>query len=367
MYLDNSIIDDCTSTSIGVDEYMGYKINRKVYINNQLKWVHANSEQDYADKIILLAMASSNATVPATEKPKHRFSDYALNWFEIYSRPNIETVTAITYERQINKYLIPMLGDLYVEEIKTDHLQTLFNSMGGAKTTKDKLKIVLNQILNAAVEDGFLDKNPLKSSRLKINGEASRETKPYSVEQMRFIAQHIPDIRKPSDKIFMALLALHPLRLEEALGLRFEDFDLERREFTVNRAVTHPDRNKPEIKDTKTEASHRTLELSSLAYDLISQIENKSGFVVGGDHPFSYTQVRKACERVKQDIGFSENITPIRFRTTVLTDIYDQTKDVPLTKQSGGHATSATTFKYYVKGRGNCSSSTRAIDNLYLA
>lgn len=345
---------------------MGYKINRKVYINNQLKWVHANSEQDYADKVILIAMAAPNRMTEA-EKSKHSFREYASNWFKIYSKPNIETVTAITYERQINNYLIPALGDLNVEDISTDHLQTLFNSMTGAKATKDKLKIVLNQILNAAVEDGYLAKNPLKSSRLKINGEASKETKPYSVEQMQFIAKHIFKIRKPADQILMAMLAFHPLRLEEVLGLRFEDFDFEDRIFSINRAVTHPDRNKPEIKDTKTESSHRTLGLSNIALDLISGMANKQGFILGGERPYSYTQVRKACERVKRDIGFSENITPIRFRTTVLTDIYDQTKDIELTKQSGGHSNTSTTLKYYVKGRQTCSSSTKAIDSLYMA
>lgn len=36
------------------------------------------------------------------------------------------------------------------------------------------------------------------------------------------------------------------------------------------------------------------------------------------------------CDRIKRDTGFTENITPIRFRTTVLTDLYDQTKDIKL-------------------------------------
>ena len=40
--------------------------------------------------------------------------------------------------------------------------------MSGAKATKDKAKVVLNQILDAAVEDNLLVKNPLKSKRIKI-------------------------------------------------------------------------------------------------------------------------------------------------------------------------------------------------------
>ena len=59
----------------------------------------------------------------------------------------------------------------------------------------------------------------------------------------------------------------------------------------------------------------------------------------GGKRPLSYTQVRKMCDRIKRNTGFTENITPIRFRTTVLTDLYDQTKDIKLAQAAAGHTT----------------------------
>ena len=31
------------------------------------------------------------------------------------------------------------------------------------------------------------------------------------------------------------------------------------------------------------------------------------------------------CQRIQRDTGFEESVTPRRFRTTVLTDLYDQT------------------------------------------
>ena len=93
-----------------------------------------------------------------------------------------------------------------------------FNGMTGAKATKDKAKMVLNQILDAAVEDGLIAKNPLKSKRIKITGKTSQATVPYSVEQMRFLVQHIGDIKDPLDRAYLAIQALHPLRLEEVLS-----------------------------------------------------------------------------------------------------------------------------------------------------
>ena len=143
------------------------------------------------------------------------------------------------------------------------------------------------------------------------------------------------------------------------------DIDIERMEIHVRRAVTHPTRNQPEVKDTKTGSSTRTIGLSSLAVPYLCFNDEK--FIFGNEKPLSYTQVRRMCNRIKNDTGFSENITPIRFRTTVLTDLYDQTKDIKLAQAAAGHTTSAMTLKYYVKGRETSSQATSAVDRAYSA
>ncbi len=375
---DNSILATlCDPTGVG-SQMKKYRIQRRVTVNGKSWYVYAKTEQEYADKIIALytgisdegAMAPEQKAAVRASKPepkvkKHNFTDYAWNWYETYSKPNVATVTAICYRNQIETHLLPHLGKLNVEDITTDDLQRMFNSMDCAKTTKTKLRMVLNQILDAAVDDNLIAKSPLRTSRLKINGYASTETPTYSVEQMKHIVSHLSDIKIPQDRLFMAMMALHPLRLEEALGLMWQDIDLEKQTFCIRRAVTHPKRNQPEIKETKTEKSRRVLALSRIAAEYLKAEEKREGFVIGGEAPISYTQLRHMCQHVEKDIGFDEKISPIRFRTTVLTDIYDQTKDLRLTQDSGGHATPTMTLKHYVKGREVSSRGAEAIDNLY--
>lgn len=336
------------------------KITRTVTINGVKHWIRASTEQDYAEKLLKL-VGSQNT---AQQHSKHLFADYAMTWFETYSKPNIETVTATTYKRQLTCHLLPAFDGLMVEDLTTDDVQRLFNGMTGSKATKDKAKMVLNQILDAAVEDGLIAKSPLQSKRIKITGRASKATAPYSVEQMRFLVQHIGDIKDPQDRAYLAIQALHPLRLEEVLGLQAADIDPDSMAIHICRAVTHPTRNQPEIKDTKTQSSARTIGLSALAVPYLPQV--KAGeFVFGGKSPLSYTQVRRMCDRIKRDIGFDENITPIRFRTTVLIDLYDQTKDIKLAQAAAGHTTSAMTLRYYVKGRETISRAAAVVDRAY--
>ena len=335
------------------------KINQPIIINGEKRWITANTMQEFTDKVIKL-MGTPQQT------GRHLFSDYAWNWFETYSKPNVETATATTYKRQLTRYLCPAFDGLAVEDITTDDVQRLFNGMTGAKATKDKARMVLNQIMDAAVEDKLIPQNPVKSRRVKVTGKASKATPPYSVEQMRFLVQRIGDIQAPADRAFLALQALHPLRLEEVLGLRYEDIDAEGMAIHVCRAVTHPTRNQPEIKENKTDASVRTIGLSALALPHLPS-GSRSDFLFGGDKPLSYTQVRKMCQRIKRDTGFTENITPIRFRTTVLTDLYDQTKDIKLAQAAAGHTTPVMTLKYYVKGRETSSQATAAVERAYSA
>ena len=361
-HLDNRIEElNCMPFPQGVEE-MATKINRTVTIGGVKRWIHCNTEQEYADKLLKLVGTQDIAQ----ERSKHLFSEYALNWFETYAKPNIATATVKLYSHLLTYHIIPAFEGMAVENIRVDDIQRLFNGMNTSKETKYKVKRLLNQVLNAAVDDEFLVKSPLKSDRIKITGAESTTTAVYSVEQMQYLIQHIGDIKQPLDRTYMAIQALHPLRLEEVLGLKWSDIDLEHMALSVNRAVTHPTRNQPEVKDTKTRSSIRTIGLSALAVSYLTP-GKADEFVLGGNSPLSYTQVRRMCERIQKDTGFTEKITPKRFRTTVLTDLYDKTRDIKLVQAAAGHTTAEMTLKHYVKGRGNVVKSAAAIESAYTA
>ena len=344
------------------------RIKRRVLIDGQLRWVTASDEQEYAANL-LKAMNLDGAKARKTTA-KHPFQEYALNWFEVFSKPNVSVTTAVTYERQMNLYIFPVLGDLSVEEITTYDVQRVFNAMDAngtqkRKSSKDKVKMVLNMILRHAVEEGIIDKNPLESSTVRIKGLPSEPTKPYTVAQMQWIASHIDQVKKPKDRAFIALLALHPLRLEEVLGLRWCDVDLDEEKLHINCTVVHPQRNKGLFQEmTKTDQSRRTI-------SMVPQIKRflKPGppneFLVGGSTVQSYQHVQDMCERIQKDIGFDAPITPRRFRTTVLTDIYDQTKDIKQTQAAAGHTTATMTLKHYVKGREHNGDTATPIASIY--
>ena len=224
--------------------------------------------------------------------------------------------------------------------------------------------MVLNMVIEQAIEDQLLLRNPLHSRSVRIKGRASKPRETYTVEQMQYIVSRLDMVANECDRAYLALHALHPLRPEEVLGLKFEDLDTVNMIVHIRRSVTHPERNQPVVKDTKTEASVRDIDLVPQIIKYIP-MGKPDQFVIGGDKPVSYQQVKRMCNRIRRDIGFEENITPSRFRTTVLTDLYEATKDIKQVQAAAGHTTAAMTLKHYVKGRGESKNSAAPVAGTY--
>ncbi len=328
---------------------MSQKIRRHIVINGEEHWISSNSEQEYAEKI--LRLSASPFDMPKSDKC-HDFEDYAWRWYEVFSKPNVSLVTGMTYFRQLKRYIIPALKGKMIENITTEDVQLLFNNMGSdlTKATKEKTRIVLNMIFNHAYDDKLIDRNPMKSPNLRIKGKASSVIEPYSVEEMRYLVSHIDVLQNEQDRMYIALSALHPLRPEEVLGLQWSDIDFDAKCIYVRRAVTHPYRNSGLIGEPKTKTSKRVICLVPYAAKYLCG-GSPDAFILGGDTPLSYSQVRRMCERIQRELDFPVSIVPRRFRTTVLTDLYNITKDIKTAQAAAGHTTAAMTLKYYVKGR----------------
>lgn len=337
------------------------KIRREIEINGQKRWVTADTEQEYASKL----MALSKASAPME---KHNFTEYADRWFYGMCKPNVAEVTAINYRRPLMLHILPVLGDQMVEDIDAFAVQQVFNRLdqNTKQETKNKIRIVLNQIFKMAVEEDLIRKNPMESNTLKTKGLPSTVTEPYSVEEMQFFVSHLEDIAKPYDRAWLALCCCLPLRPEEVLGLQWADIDEDSLTIHVRNTVTHPDRNQPVFHTyTKTMLSNRTLAIPQRVIDLLPERERDYDFVIGGGQLFSYSQVRRLCTRIAKAIGYTGLITPRRFRTTVATDISSITHDLKLVQHMLGHANPQMTLKHYDKGRNTAVDGSGAIEKCY--
>ena len=76
-----------------------------------------------------------------------------------------------TYRNLLDKHILPYMGGMSLQEMTTNSIQHFFNEHAYmAQSTARQMRILLHEICAAAVEDGYLAKDPTCSKRLILPG-----------------------------------------------------------------------------------------------------------------------------------------------------------------------------------------------------
>ena len=205
----------------------------------------------------------------------------------------------MTYLKYLNQYIIPDLGKLKVTDIKDTDVQRMLDKHDNlARKTLVEMKSTLHQVLKYAVSDEIIRKNPCESVDIVIPSSKVKERKALPLAQFQDILSHLQSLTG-DDRRFLALCLFTAMRRGEALGLRWEDISDDR--IHIQRNVTHPQRNQPCISTPKTKAGIRSIPLSEPLKQMLQPFE-KSGFIVGGESPYSLSSYRAMWRRIQKAI-----------------------------------------------------------------
>lgn len=190
-----------------------------------------------------------------------RFSEWISEWFEAEygveigaSRDELLQCrrpgrTAETYESIIRVHLLPELGNVPLQKLRSTHLRSYFNKKKDlASTTLSNHYIVLNSILNAAVRERIIRENPAKHMMGK---PTSDKHVPKSVldncwdadEARQFLAA--AKQAGPQWAAFFTLALDSGMRKGELCGLKWDDIDWESGTVTIQRNLVRASKNKP--------------------------------------------------------------------------------------------------------------------------
>lgn len=282
-------------------------------------------------------------------------------------KPRLASTTYENYRQQLRKHILPAFGERDIASIETVDIQYFYNERKHLKKeTQRKLQGILNMIFNTAIDDMLIERNPLQSPRLRFTNQQTKAREPLSISEMKEICDGIPQLERMEDRRYLAIQMSMGMRPCEVLGLRWADVDIENNLIHIRRNVVHPRRSTPEIKELKTQSSYRTIPISGIARPYLESA-NTDGFIFGGETPITFQMFRDMWKRIGNRIDL-HGATGYTFRHTVLTDLYDATKDVKSTQRYAGHATPDMTMRRYVHGRQDCTQETaRALDAIYSA
>ena len=308
-----------------------------------------------------------------------RFRDYAAEWLKARKAdPDIEEST---YRKDCTRVanINMVLGDKYISKITRADVKAFQaaimtpDSEGHAPTpsgrplsgaTAHAVRVTLGQILDEAVEDGLIDKNPCY--KLKSPKVDTKEKEPLTPEETaRFRA--ILDAATPRPTLVAFRLCLFAgLRRGEACALRWSDFDPERGEISVSRSLCT---QTLEPKEPKTKAGVRTIPLDpgTVAYlKLFYSIQAPKLIAAGCSVPDSCIcatvgtdymhpeNVTRSLARFGRANGF-EGITPHILRHTYCTLLFAAGADLKTVQTLMGHSDPNTTLRvytHYMKSKG---------------
>lgn len=323
------------------------RLRQRIHIGDEVRWVTGNSLQELLENTIKIATGRCAAELPAQEELPCLFSHYAANWMATYKANCLKHTTLREYTAILNRHLLPVYGQRDIRSITTDNIQQLMNEKASlSRKSIHEIVMVLGMILESAMEDGLIARNPARSRRLR--NPSSKETKRNALtrEQTDDIIQHLSCLVEERDRTMLALLLYTGMRRNEVLGLRWADVNMNQQMITVSRGVTYKG-NQPVISTPKTAAGIRQIPIpAALCQWLIPRHENL--YVIGGQStPITETTFKRMWERISKSIDLY-GATPHVFRHTYMT--FAQRAQLPTkTLQTiGGYADLATLQNRYI-------------------
>lgn len=207
-------------------------------------------------------MSRGNYVAPA----KIKFGEYIYEWLKVKSM-SLGKQTLLMYEMNIKTHVIPFLGNLQLDQIKSIHLQRFVTGLRDKKLADSTIKRVfsiVNACLNYAVKMGTLSVN--EASKIESLKVSHKKMSIWDVKQINKFLE-VAEGHRYYGVFYMAILT--GLRQGELLGLRWEDVDFNQRVLHVRQILEHDGKSFKE--GAKTKSSVRSVAISTSVKRVLMQ------------------------------------------------------------------------------------------------
>lgn len=273
-----------------------------MYQRNDGRWVEKISipgkgQKTFTGKTQKIVRQKMAEWMAEGEKGK-RFDKIADEWDSWHS-------TQVTYNA--HDVYAPMLKrakehfkNCYAKDITPDMVQGFINKISAkqyAKSTVQKHLNMMRMIFDYAITqpNNALYYNPCGAVRVPSGLSTTRREPPTDAQLAKIDAYADDDLG-----LFAYFLLYTGMRRGELLALRWEDIDRENKIIHVNKTVYY-EGNNPHIKEPKTEAGRRDIDLLDVLAHVLP--EGGKGYVFGGEKPLTKSAFRKGWIRLCRQFG----------------------------------------------------------------
>ena len=208
---------------------------------------------------------------------KTTLDDWYVQWMDVYKKPVIRKNTKRHYEHIYKTKISPTLGKERLTDITKLKITSMINKLneqGYQWETLHKVKVLLSDMFDKAMEDEFVVKNPAKSVRLPKNKPA-REIKALSKEDQETFFECASGTFYNNLFIVAVNTGLRP---GELFALTEKNINFAKEELYVTNTLLYQKLDGDEkktfhLEDPKTYTSRRTVPINKICMSaLLSQV-----------------------------------------------------------------------------------------------
>jgi len=211
-----------------------------------------------------LAKIGNGMTFSGTRVTLERYMSTWLDGKEISQRPQ----TVLQYRQVASQHILPQLGRMRLQEIQPPHLNRLYlakREEGRGARTVQLIHTVLHCVLQQAVRDGILGRNPADGvQRPKVEQVEMRILSEQQAQRLVIASQG----SRYGMLFYLALMT--GMREGELLGLKWSDLDWAKGVLNVQRQLQHTKGRGSLLVPPKTKAGRRAIKLGQETLDRLA-------------------------------------------------------------------------------------------------
>jgi integrase len=201
------------------------------------KWVYGKTRAEAA-RALTSALKAHQDGIP-TPRDSETVEHFLNRWLADTVTNRVRPVTLVSYTGLVRLHIIPDLGRVRLARLTPDQVQALLNrklAAGASPRTVEYIRSVLRQALGHALRWNLVNRNVAAlTDRPRPDRQEIRPLDPVEAERL---LQHVRGDRLEALYVIALLLGL---RQGEALGLRWDDVDLDKGFVQVRRSLTRID------------------------------------------------------------------------------------------------------------------------------